>query len=85
MNELQVEQIERLAERLALDGVIELCQDWRALKAENERLMEAGKVLAENIWAEGYVYCMACGQEKDSGHAPDCPALVFSEAGESPE
>jgi hypothetical protein len=46
--------------------------------AEIARLRAAGRALAENIWAEGYVYCMACEQEKKSGHAADCPALVFA-------
>lgn len=81
MNEQQVEQIQRLAERMGLEGVAELCAEWRALKAENERLLWAGRELEKEIWIDededGETCCALCGVEVPRDHDEDCPARAF--------
>lgn len=80
MNEQQAEQIQRLAERMGLEGVAELCADWRALKAENERLKEAGAALvgfATDYASSGKVCCALCYVETPADHDEDCAARAF--------
>lgn len=85
MNEQRVEQIERLAERLGLDGVAELCAEWRALKAENERLRVAGTALLRFSGGSdvpGVFECDACDADwaetyEQIVHAEDCPTRAF--------